>query len=181
MSEQAMQDIFQYLQDADHRCRTRAAELSVLNRKKGDWVGIGFRIGITRLLSKMGEVTEILEMPEFTRVPGAKSWVVGIANVRGSLLPLMDVQGFVTGENLKSRRDGRVLVVTLRGTHIGLVVNEVLGLRHFSLDEQTYELPEIENKLQPFIKQAFHKEQEYWPVFSLQILIEDERFLQAAL
>ena len=181
MREPVMQDIFQVLQDADHRCRTRAAELAVLNRKKGEWLGIGFRIGATRLLSKMGEVTEILEMPDYTRVPGAKSWVVGIANVRGSLLPLMDVQGFVTGENLKSRKDGRVLVARLRGTHIGLVVNEVLGLRHFSLDEQTYELPEIEKALQPFIKQAFNREQEYWPVFSMQALIEDERFLQAAL
>ena len=180
MREPAMQDIFQQLQDADHRCRARATELSVLNRKKSDWVGIGFRIGTTRLLSKMGEVTEILEMPDYTRVPGAKPWVVGIANVRGSLLPLMDVQGFVTGMNLKSRRDGRVLVVGLRGTHIGLVVNEVLGLRHFSMEEQTYELPAIEAMLKPFIKLAFHREQEYWPVFNLQVLTEDERFLQAA-
>jgi len=176
-----MHDIFQRLQETDRKCRTRAAELAILNRKKDDWVGIGFRIGETRLLSKMGEVTEILEMPDFTRIPGAKPWVVGIANVRGSLLPLMDIQGFVTGEGLKSRKDGRVLVANLRGTHTGLVVDEVLGLRHFSLDEQTYELPEIENALRPFIRQAFHREQQYWPVFSLQALIEDERFLQAAL
>lgn len=176
-----MQDIFESLQDTDRKCRAKASELAVLNRKKGDWVGIGFRIGETRLLSKMGEVTEILEMPEFTRVPGAKSWVVGIANVRGSLLPLMDIQGFVTGENLKSRKDGRVLVANLRGTNTGLVVNEVLGLRHFSLDDQAYELPDIENVFKPFIKQAFQKEQQYWPVFSLQALIDDERFLQAAL
>ncbi|MDQ1362476.1 MAG: twitching motility protein PilI [Pseudomonadota bacterium] len=176
-----MQDIFQSLQETDHKCRARAADLAILNRKKGDWVGIGFRIGETRLLSKMGEVTEILEMPEFTRVPGAKPWVVGIANVRGSLLPLMDIQGFITGEVLKSRKDGRVLVASLRGTHTGLVVNEILGLRHFALEEQTYELPEIENALKPFIRQAFHREHQYWPVFSLQALIEDERFLQAAL
>ena len=176
-----MQDIFQRLQEIDRKCRARAAELAILNRKKDDWVGIGFRIGETRLLSKMGEVTEILEMPDFTRVPGAKPWVVGIANVRGSLLPLMDIQGFVTGESLKNRKDGRVLVANLRGTNTGLVVNEVLGLRHFSLEEQTYELPEIENALRPFIRQAFHREQQYWPVFSLQALIEDERFLEAAL
>ncbi|HEX5638007.1 MAG: chemotaxis protein CheW [Gammaproteobacteria bacterium] len=176
-----MQDIFKRLQDTDRKCRAKAAELAILNRKKGDWVGIGFRVGDIRLLSKMGEVTEILDMPEFTRVPGAKPWVVGIANVRGSLLPLMDIQGFVTGEALKNRKDGRVLVANLRGTHTGLVVSEILGLRHFSLDEQAYELPEIANAFKPFIKQAFHREQDYWPVFSLQTLIEDDRFLQAAL
>ena len=48
------------------------------------------------LLTRMGEVSEILDPPDYTRVPGVKDWVVGIANVRGSLLPLMDLKGFVT-------------------------------------------------------------------------------------
>lgn len=176
-----MQSIFQALQTIDHRCRTRAAELAVLNRKKGDWIGVGFRIGETRLLSKIADVAEIMEMPSYTRVPGAKPWVVGVANVRGSLLPLMDVQGFIVGEVLQNRKNCRVLVTNFHGSHTGLVVNEVLGLRHFSLDDQAYELPHIDPALRPFIKQAFHKDDDLWPVFSLQALMEDERFMHASL
>lgn len=176
-----MQDIFQALQSTDYICRTRAAELAVLNRNKGDWAGIGFLIGDTRLLSKIGDISEILEMPDFTRVPGAKPWVVGIANVRGNLLPLMDVQGFMTGELLQNHKSGRVLVTNVRGSHTGLVVSEVLGLRYFSLDEQVNELPHIDNALKPFIKQVFQKENQLWPVLNLQALMDDERFMRAAL
>ena len=55
-------------------------------------LGLVSVVGDTVLVSKMGEVTEILDPPDFTRVPGVQSWVVGIANVRGSLLPLMDLK-----------------------------------------------------------------------------------------
>jgi twitching motility protein PilI len=173
-----MSDPFKRLKDIEQKCRIRAAELPTRD-KKGEWVGIGFRIGDTRLLSRMGEVTEILEMPEFTRVPGVKPWVVGIANVRGSLMPLMDLKEFVTGEGT-NRKKGRVLVVNYRGTNTGLIVDEVLGMRHFNQDEQTYEMPAVDSALKPYIKQAFHRDDQFWPVFSLQALADDERFLNAA-
>ena len=152
-----------------------------LDSNKDEWVGIGFRIGDTVLLTRMGEVSEILDPPDYTRVPGVKEWVVGIANVRGSLLPLMDLKGFVTGKSIANRKAGRVLVVNHNGTNTGLIVDEVLGLRHFSLNEQTYELPEVDMSLKPFIKQAFHRENDYWPVFSFYTLVENEQFLHASL
>lgn len=172
---------FQRLQEIQQICRDRAAELPSLDSNKDEWVGIGFRMGDTVLLSKMGEITEILDPPPYTRVPGVKPWVVGIANVRGSLLPLMDLKGFVTGESLSSRKAGRVLVVNHKGANTGLIVDEVLGLRHFFLNEQTFELPDVAGALKPFIKQAFQRDNDYWPVFSFHTLIENEQFLHASL
>ncbi len=172
---------FQRLQEIQQLCRDRAAELPSLDSNKDEWVGIGFRMGDVVLLSKMGEISEILDPPIYTRVPGVQSWVVGIANVRGSLLPLMDLKGFVTGENLSSRKAGRVLVVNHNGANTGLLVDEVLGLRHFFLNEQTFELPDVERSLKPFIKQAFQRDDDYWPVFSFHTLIENEQFLHASL
>ncbi len=176
-----MSDPFQRLREIEQLCRDRAETLPSIDSNKDEWVGIGFRVGDTVLISRMGEVTEILDPPDFTRVPGVKSWVVGIANVRGSLLPLMDLKGFVTGESLKNRKLGRVLVVNHKGTNTGLIVDEVLGLRHFFLNEQAFELPDMASTLKPFIKQAFQREDQYWPVFSFHSLIEDERFLHASL
>lgn len=176
-----MSDPFQRLQEIEQVCRDRAAELPSLDSNKDEWVGIGFRIGDKVFLSRMGEVTEILDPPDYTRIPGVKHWVVGIANVRGSLLPLMDLKGFVTGESLANRKAGRVLVVTYNGTNTGLIVDEVLGLRHFSLNEQTYELPDVDTSLKPFIKLAFQRDEDYWPVFSFYTLVENEQFLHASL
>jgi len=176
-----MNDPFERIQEIERQCLASSEALPGLDSHQNEWTGIGFRIGGTELLSVMGEVTEIMDPPEYTKVPGVQSWVVGIANVRGSLLPLMDLKDFVTGNGLKNRKDGRVLVVTHNGMNTGLIVDEVLGMRHFALNEQTYELPDMENTLKPYIKQAFNRDDKYWPVFSFHTLVEDERFLHASL
>lgn len=176
-----MSDPFQRLKDIEQKCRSKAEALPSMEANQNEWVGIGFRVGNVELMSQMGDVTEILDTPDYTRVPGVKPWVVGIANVRGSLLPLMDLKGFVTGEMIKNRKDGRVLVVKHKGMNTGLIVDEVLGLRHFLLNEQAREMPDVGNAMQPFIKQAFQRNNHYWPVFSFHTLAEDERFLHAAL
>ena len=64
----------------------------------GLWRGVGYRIGAHRLASGFDEVVEILPMPPVTPVPGAQSWVLGVANIRGSLLPIVDLKQFLEGE-----------------------------------------------------------------------------------
>ncbi|MEQ9560874.1 MAG: chemotaxis protein CheW, partial [Woeseiaceae bacterium] len=58
-----------------------------------EWVGIGFRIGQEQFVANRNQVREVLMLPDaMTRVPGARRWVLGIANLRGHLLPLIDVK-----------------------------------------------------------------------------------------
>lgn len=176
-----MQSPFQRLQQIEQKCLESAQYMPSAEGSTDEWLGIGFRVSGHDYMAKMGEVTEILDVPSYTRVPGVKSWVIGIANVRGALLPLMDLSGFISGENMKNRNKGRVMVVNHKGVVTGLVVEEVQGIRHFSLNDQAHDLPEVNNKIKPYIKQAFKKDNSYWPVFSMFTLVEDERFLHASL
>ncbi len=58
-----------------------------------EWVGIGFRLGAERFIVGRDEVREVLMVPStVTRVPGAKTWIRGLANVRGHLLPVVDLR-----------------------------------------------------------------------------------------
>jgi twitching motility protein PilI len=176
-----MHDTFNRLKEIEQKCLQNAKSMPSVDGATDDWTGIGFKLAGISLLSSMGEVTEILDVPPFTRVPGVQSWVVGIANVRGGLLPLMDLRRFVTGESTKNLNTARVMVVNHKGLHTGLIVEEVQGMRHFSLSEQAYELPDVNNHLKPYIRQAFQKNEGFWPVFSMHALVEDERFLHASL
>ena len=63
--------------------------------KEFDWQGVVFEIGGQRLVAPMGQVSEILTMPEYTSVPLVKPWMLGIANIRGRLLPLTDLSRFL--------------------------------------------------------------------------------------
>jgi len=172
---------FERLLEIERRVSEKASALPAFDQEENEWLGIGFRLGDTELMSRMGEVKEILDPPEYTRVPGVKPWVVGVANVRGSLLPLMDLQGYVKGENLKNINRARVLVIDYKGMDTGVLVDEVLGLRHFSMDEQASKIPGIDQSFRPYVNQAFRREDNYWPVFSFDALTKDESFLNASL
>ena len=171
---------FDLLLEIERRCQEKASALPAAETADQEWVGVGFRIGNDKLIAAMDEVKEILDLPECTTVPGVQSWVVGVANVRGSLLPILDMKGFVLGEDIKQRHKGRVIVIDYKGFNTGLVVEEVYGMRHFLLKDETEELPQISESITPYVKKAFRQQSEYWPVFSFVQMARDERFAKAS-
>lgn len=86
-----VQTPFQLLVDIDQRCRRLAAGLPAQQEAVQSWSGIGFRMGGRFFVAPMGEVGEVLHEPRYTQLPGVKTWVKGVANVRGRLLPIMDL------------------------------------------------------------------------------------------
>ena len=80
-----------------------------------DWVGIGFRLGTEQFVAGRGEVREVLPVPEqITRIPGAKPWLRGIANVRGQLLTVADLRSFLGAGRAQLDRHARILLVASR-------------------------------------------------------------------
>jgi twitching motility protein PilI len=50
----------------------------------------GFRIGELKLMIRYEDGSELTEMPEIYRLPGAPRWVLGMANLHGMLVPVFD-------------------------------------------------------------------------------------------
>lgn len=172
---------FDFLLALEQRALKGSAGLPEIDRVEEEWVGVGFRVGDKRLIAPMSEVREILDMPEFTRVPGVKSWVVGIANVRGSLLPIMDLKGFMLGEDIKHRNKGRLIVIDYRGFDTALVVEEIYGMRHFRESDVSHDAANLDEKISPYIERVFNDGEEQWPVFSFSKMAQDESFIHASL
>lgn len=174
-------DPFDVLLDLEKRTVEASIASPVLEQVKDEWVGVGFRIGESRLITPMSDVKEILDLPEVTDVPGVQSWVVGIANVRGSLLPILDMKGFLLGDDIKQRRKGRVIVIDYMGINTGLVVEEVYGMRHFSETDVADEEVAVHENISPYIERVYRHDDESWPVFDINKMTRDERFANASL
>lgn len=172
---------FDVLQDFEKRCKSNAERLPAAGDVEDKWVGVGFRLGEDKLIASMNEVEEILDVPEFTGVPGVKSWVVGVANVRGSLLPIMDLKGYALGLDMQHRKRGRLIVINYQGFSTGLLVDEVYGMRHFFIEDQSDEVPVVNDGISSYVNKMFSKEKENWPVFSFASLSKEEDFSHAAL
>lgn len=174
-------DPFDLLLDLEARTVKVSAGLPTHDREEDVWVGVGFRIGDSKLMASMSDIKEILDLPDFTMVPGVKSWIVGVANVRGSLLPIMDMKGYLLGEDIKQRHKGRVIVIDYKGFNTGLVVEEIYGMRHFREGDETTEVPHVHENISPYIEKAFKHDDEHWSVISFNEMTQDERFAQASL
>src|SRR6266852_5860158 len=84
---------------------------------------VGFRIGDETFGVRIGSVREIVRVPEITAVPNAPDTIEGVINLRGKIIPVMDLRKrFGSGEIISDKRN-RILVVELDTKLLGLIVN----------------------------------------------------------
>jgi len=171
---------YHLLQDIELRSRSKALGLPQQVEVRRTWSGVGFRLGKVNLLTKLEEVDEILVSPEMTRVPSALSWVKGIANIRGKLMPILDLRDFIDGQVIKSGRKTRVILIKKGELVSGLMVDEIFGMRHFFEEERTQNVPEVSNNLKKYLQGAFRKGDVHWGIFDMDNLANDPKFLEVA-
>ena len=74
-------------------------------------------------------VQEILRLPQIAAVPGAPAYVEGLVNVRGSILPVIDLRKKLEVTVAERDERARIIVVELSGTPTGLIVDAVREVR----------------------------------------------------
>ncbi len=172
---------FELLKELEKRSRAVAAGTVTESGAEREWVGVAFRMGGETFLVAREETREVLGYPVVvTRIPGAKSWVKGLANVRGQLLPMLDLRQFLGSGATASGRNTRIVVVNHRDIPAGLMVDEVLGFRRFAETEFSAESPPTVIRCDSYLAGAFRRGGEVWPVLSLKSLVESQSFMQAA-
>lgn len=147
----------------------------------GLWRGIAFRVGGRLLASSIGEVNEIMVPQLLTSVPGTQSWMLGVANVRGNLVPVVDLGLFLFGATTTVGDRTRVLLVRqgVSGS-VGLLVDEVAGQRSLTLEMQADAEGEDDQRLQRFVERNVRFDGQRLGVFSMLRLTRAADFQQAA-
>ncbi len=144
------------------------------------WRGIGFSVADRRLVTAMADISEVMHCPKLARVPGAKLWLMGVANRRGSLLPVVNLHGFLLGQPAALDRESRILVVEQDEILSGLAVEEVFGVKHFLGEQRQAHATASEDWLSPYVVGSFDVADETWEVFDVHALIAAPAFMQVA-
>ena len=146
----------------------------------GEWAGVIFRIGDERLACSVEQVHEFLPIPAFTPVPGTKPWILGLANVHGDLLTVIDLSWFLHGKRSKVSMRTRLLAASLRGRPVGLMVDEVFGQRHFVTEEGKQARLPKNSPLKGFVHKQYRSGKDVWREFDLDTLFSTAEFLNGA-
>ena len=174
-------EIINILRDIERRSQQDTTELTQQNTLSNSWVAIDFRIGQEHYLIPLDETREIFPVPEqITLVPKSKPWVFGIANLRGKLLPLFDLNYFLSGQATKINKRSRIIVINHPDLYSGLLLDEVFGLKHFQQEPDYDDGPHTDSAISPYLNGHISQQDHHWDVFSFNKLAADPRFINAA-
>jgi purine-binding chemotaxis protein CheW len=84
---------------------------------------VGIRIGRETFGLPISLVREIVRVPEITSVPNAPEYIEGVINLRGRIIPVVDLRKRFGEKITEPNKKNRVVVVELESRRIGLIVN----------------------------------------------------------
>jgi chemotaxis signal transduction protein len=118
--------------------RERAAKLARVDvetrRAEPDFEVAVCRVGDERLALPVRRLREIVPLPPLTLLPGAPGWLLGVAQVRGTLLSVIALGAFLGLSGDGSQARYAALLDADQGP-IAFTVDEVLGYRRLYVTE----------------------------------------------
>lgn len=86
---------------------------------------VGFRLGKEEYALDILNIQEIIRSTEITTVPSSPKTIEGVINLRGRILPVMDLRTVFGREPMEKTKSTRIIVANLGAKTIGFMVDEV--------------------------------------------------------
>ena len=80
------------------------------------------------------QVHEIIKPTDITRIPGMPDFIEGVINLRGKIIPIIDIRKRFRLEQKKADEDTRIIVVDVGEQTVGLIVDSVIEVLRLSVD-----------------------------------------------
>ncbi len=99
---------------------------------------VGFMVGEEEFAVPILSIQEIIKPIEYTRVPSAPSYVLGVFNLRGNVIPLIDLRLKFSLPSKKQTDDTRYIVMKNSDEIAGFVIDrltEAVRIKENDIDE----------------------------------------------
>jgi twitching motility protein PilI len=140
---------------------------------------LGLEAAGKRYLLRLDEAGEVLPLPPLYTVPLTRSWYLGLANVRGNLVSVVDLSAFA-GEALTAKgTEARLVLFAERfAARSSFLVARMLGLKNLSAFE-----PVSRGSAPAWVRGCYAEKNapaEVWSELDMGALMTDEKFLQVS-
>jgi len=115
-----------------------SAQAAMQQQDTIEWLGV--RVGSIGLLLPSSAARELLDPPPAARLPHTPSWLVGLANVRGTLVPVVDTAQALEVE-LETAARHYLLIFGHGNEALGLIMDGLPHRQNFEARERLSGLP----------------------------------------
>lgn len=99
---------------------------------------VGFMLGEEEYGVDILSVNEILKMIKITRVPKSSIYVKGVINLRGNVVPILNIRKKFKGEEKPLDETTRIIILTVNNNRFGIIVDnvtEVIRIKEEDIEE----------------------------------------------
>jgi twitching motility protein PilI len=141
---------------------------------------LGVLIGQRHCLLNLQEAGEIISVGAITAVPLTHDWFLGLTNVRGNLVSVIDLARFQGQGPTAIDRESRIVVFAPGlSFNSGILVSRVLGLRNVA--DMRPQDGEAESAASWAPRQYVDRESQIWTEIDLSLIVQDAQFLHVGL
>jgi twitching motility protein PilI len=159
---------FEMLSSLGDKARLSAIDLPSAQAIQTHSTGLGYNLLGQRFVTSMKEVSELMRVPTATRVPSVKNFVIGIGNVRGRLMILVDLVLFFGEPSKFSRAQRIVLAVDGEEYLLGFIIDDSFGMQHFPSDAYSEKAGDVPEMFEIFVQGSYEVMGVQWLVMSPQ-------------
>lgn len=119
------------------------------------------------------QVQEVLRLTEIAPVPGAPSYVLGIINLRGNVVTVIDTRARFSLSPQDATENSRIIIIEVAGNVIGMLVDsvaEVVYLRQSEIDSA----PNVSDDSSRFIQGVCNREKYLLILVDVNKLLDQE-------
>lgn len=162
-----------YQQDILARLRDLTTNTGTASASK-----LGVTINGFNWLVALDDISEVIPLPEITRVPQTQPWFMGMANVRGNLYALTDLASFLGYPAATISANSRILLVHQKfEMNSGFLVERLIGLRS---TEDMEKQDDIGEQAVWYVNQYKDSNNETWHEMDIGKLLDQHEFMQVA-
>lgn len=186
-SKSAPEKIYGRPDAAARRTRLREFQAQLVERMQAARSGVdarvnqlGVMIGQTRWLLNLQEAGEIVSVGTITPVPLTRDWFLGLSNIRGNLISVVDFARFQGQAPTTIDKESRIVAFAPSlSFNSGLLVTRVLGLRNVA---DMAPQPSPEEGVAAWSTQRYvDSDSEVWSELDLSLVVQDPEFLHVGL
>lgn len=179
--------VFKKPDTAGRRTRLREFQAQLVERMQAARSGVdtrvnqlGVMIGQTRWLLNLQEAGEIVSVGAITKVPLTRDWYLGLSNIRGNLISVIDFARFQGAPSTLVDKDSRIIAFAPGlSFNCGLLVSKVMGLRNIA--EMEPQSSAVEGAIPWSTQRYIDREQQVWTELNLSLVVQDPQFLHVGL
>lgn len=129
---------------------------------------------------EISKVREIMRVPQITWVPGVPDYVRGVINLRGTVVPVLDLAGMLGMPQADEDSQTRIIVVESVGVIVGMLVDSVSRVADISTSQLEPALRTLDESQRAFVVAQMNLDNTLIGILELDEILAQARATQAA-